>query len=525
MDAKAYNYTEKIRGWIKRSDSAAIVLVLISCLLAPLAQADGTLQLLIGESTTLQRDYEIGDAAITNPAICDYVVRDGRREIYLNGIAEGSVTLTLWDSAGVLRERLEVYVSRIDVRAMQQQLRTQLAELPVEVSTEAGLIIIAGEVHTAQALARVHDLAAHDPSIHSRVTLSSKAMQRLAHTITSAIARPGITARNVQGRLLLEGTAYSEHAANHAAHIAQLYAPNVMNLIDVHASQRRPGKRPLIVLDVYFMEVKKSALKSLGIHWNPGAVLDGADGSGGIIGSAVGFVTNLLPKLRWANEQGFAKVLEHPQIVVKSGDSAQFFSGSEVPYSTSQSIEFKDVGISIDASPIAAGQDVDLQLNATISSLGSGVTQAIDRRTVSTSAYCASNQSIVLAGLWSNHAAKSRNKVPRGGATNSAIFQLNRSKDFQRSASEFLIFVRPRIAEEAPSAAEAEKQWQHIETQLRGDPAMQKAQTKKSRRHRMHARFGRKRPAKESIPTQPEKATPAASEPSLPQLTIPEVWQ
>lgn len=413
-------------------------------------------ELVVGLSTTIATDYQIGDAAITDPKVCDYLIRENRTEVYLNARSSGGVMLTLWDLQGVKREVIPIQVSSVDFAILEKQVR---AELPItgniELRRETDQLLIEGEVDSESDLQRFIQFTEAHPEVKSRVILGKKALSNIALEIEKSISRPGITVREVRGQIVLEGIAYSPESSSHAEQVARLYSSDVLNIIEVRDTGRLPGKRPLIYLDVHFMEIKKSALKGFGIEWTPGA----GGTNGNVLSQAIGFVSNLFPKIRWAREKGNGRVLEQPSVVVKSGERAELFSGTEIPYTTEQQVQFKKVGITVEAEPIAYGNDVDLKINVSVSAPSSGVNGGIDQRNISTSAYCKSGQSVVLGGLWNNLQTKTNNRIPQGSGSNSAIISLNASKDFQSRQSDFVIFVTPRIANSVKSADSVVQKW------------------------------------------------------------------
>lgn len=433
-------------------------LLVMALLLAPSAYAVGRAPqlLVVGASSTITTDYAIGDAAITNPGVCDYLVRDSRTEVYLNARQAGAAMLTLWDAQGVQRDAIPIQVSAVDLDRLAERVRDdlQLGEA-VQVRRQGERLVIEGEVAGEEQRQAVLTYVGREPLLESRVRIGSGALRTLAHTVAAAIKRPGITVRTVRDRLVLEGIAYSPEAAQHAEAVARLYHDSVLNLIEIRDTQRVPGRRPLVQLDVHFLEVKRGALRAFGIQWNPGA----SSGDGGAVASAIGFVTNLLPKLRLARERGEARVLEQPTLVVKSGERGELFSGTEIPYTTEQNVQFKNVGVSIQAEPIVDGDHVDLKIDVAVSAPSAGVDGAIDRRTVATSAYCRNGQSLVLGQLWEHSRATTRNRTPRGAQGGSAIAQLAWSKDFQSRESEFLVFVTPRIVDGAESLPDPRPRW------------------------------------------------------------------
>ena len=148
-------------------------------------------------------------------------------------------------------------------------------------------------------------------------------------------------------------------------------------------------------------------------------------------------------------------MLENPRIVVKSGEEARIFSGTEVPYLKGEEVQFKKVGIDIVASPIEVASGVDIKLTATLSAPSADIRGAIDTHTVSTTAICPFGQSVILGNIIRNGDVKMKNRVPRGMDTSTAIFTLFLSKDFQSNRSEFVIFVTPKLIKQ-PSPADVE---------------------------------------------------------------------
>ena len=300
--------------------------------------------------------------------------------------------------------------------------------------------------------------------------------------IEKAIQTPGVRVRAVKNQIILEGVAYSEAQAAKAYEIAKLYVPDCINLIEVRAGGRHLGEEKMVQLDVYFMEIQKSALKAFGIQWAPGsfpkdgggnlsfgAASQSSGGLGNLGQSLLGFVLNLLPKIRFAKEHGLGRVLENATLFVKSGDAAQFFSGVQVPYYASDNVQFKEIGVKIEAEPIVSANDVDLKLNASLSSPSSHMDGGINTHSISTTAFIPSGNAVVLGGLISNQDVKTYNRIPRDLVTSSAIFSLFLSKDFQNSNSELVVFALPSIVGALPKAIAAQENWKSMEADIHRD--------------------------------------------------------
>ncbi len=433
-----------------------------------------------GESSVVQTDYEIGDVAIADPKVADFVIQDERKSLYLNGKNEGFTLLTLWDKKGDLKEVVPVTVHSANLNAVLSEAKQSFASIrSVEFLVQDDFIRMIGEAPSPSDYKRLQAFAAKYPQIMNEVVLAKPVLETLTNRIENAIATPGIKVRSVRDRVILEGIAFSPAAANKAYEIAKLYDPNALNLIEIKPTDRNVGKQAMIQIDLYFMEIQKSALRTFGIQWAPGSfpssgeeAVGGISGAGGGIGglgqSLVGFIFNLLPKIRFVREHGLGRVLENPTLFVKSGDAAQFFSGVQVPYFAQQNVQFKEVGVKMETQPVAAGSDIDLKLSAQISTPSAHIDGGINTHSINTTAYVPSGQAVILGGILSNRDVKTYHRVPKNMATSSALFTLFLSKDFQSDKSEFVIFALPRLATapSPPAVSSFNENWKKREEEM-----------------------------------------------------------
>ena len=421
-----------------------------------------------GHSSTIQVDYEVGDAAVADPSVCDFLISKDRRSVYINGRGGGETVLSLWDSSGGKQDDVSVRVVTSTLKEVLDRAQGDFGDVDgVSVSVRGGRVEITGEVAEPEDFRRIEGAARSDPRMKSRVRISGEVVGEAAAAIEKEIGVPGVTVRAVRDRVVLEGVAYSAADAKRAVEIARLYYPEALDLIEVRDSGRQVGRGRMIELSFHMMEVKRGALRKLGVNWAPGSFPSGGQtatgtGGGGLASSLgemgrgiLGFVFGLLPKLKTLSERGEGRVLENPSIVVKSGEQASIFSGSEVPYYQGQEVQFKKVGIDIEASPIETPGGIDIKLKATLTAPASDLRGAIDTNTVSTTALLKLGQSLVLGNVVRNGDVKMRNRSPRDVDSSSALFTLFLSKDFQSNRSEFVMFVTPRLVGE-PTSAEAE---------------------------------------------------------------------
>lgn len=430
-----------------------------------------------GKAVSVETGYDIGDVAVSDHSICDFMITEGRREIYLNPRKSGVITLTVWDADGRKREVVPVEVYDSDISDIVREAESLFADTNVEVDVNGRQVLLSGEATSKVVLEQAESFAARYPEVESDVRMSGDVLQTIAGRVEAAIDTPGVKVRNVRGRLVLEGVVYSGSQAQRVVEIARLYDPEILNLMEVKETGRRPGKDKLIKLDFYFMEIKKEALRSLGVAWAPGSMPKNSGSSGGgLMGGVsnfgstiIGFVFNLLPKLKLLRERGEARTLENATFIVKSGEAAEFFNGTQVPYYSGDQVSFKDVGVRIHAEPIAAGDSVDLVVDATLSSLAANIEAGIDKRNISTSTYVRLGQSVVLANMISNRDVKTYNKKPTDVDTSSALFNIVASKDFQSGRSEFVLFIMPQVIDEADPAEERLREYLSAEEDMIGD--------------------------------------------------------
>ncbi len=471
-----------------RTKIIAAIALLVIILLIPNAYAAIEAQTMMkGQAATLTVEYDIGDVAVADTGVCDYLVGQDRRSLYLNAKGGGETTVTLWDSGGGKQDEFVVRVVTTTLKDALERVREQVGDLKgVRVQLRDGRVEVAGEVAEPDDFRQIEGLARSDPRVRSRVRISRDVVGQVADAIGAALDVPGVKARAVRDRVVLEGVAHSAADAKRANEIARLYSPDVLNLIEVKDSGRSVGQGRLIELDFHLMEIKREALRELGLNWAPGSFpkdFSGAASAGGGAGllsavgdmgrSILGFVFNLIPRLRFIRERGDGRVLENPSIVVKSGEEAKIFSGSEVPFLKGEQVQFKKVGVDITAEPIEVPGGVDLKISATLSAPSADIRGAVDTHTISTTAICPIGQSVVLGNIIRNGDVKMHNRAPRDLDGSSALFTLFLSKDFQSNRSEFVIFVTPKYVEQ-PKPAEAE-----LRSFLSTEEAMIKDRSKK----------------------------------------------
>ena len=231
----------------------------------------------------------------------------------------------------------------------------------------------------------------------------------LKRQLSELIPGDDVSARISNDSVVLEGTVSSSIAADRAMQIAETYAPGkVVNLLALGSAQQ-------VMLEVRFSEMKRSALKQIGVNWDiisDHSKLQGITGGGSSLTgggtttttSTVGGVTttttndaaailrhgaiidsfgiisrafrglgeNFNVTLDALERKGAVTTLAEPTLIALSGETASFLAGGEFPVPTVQSgggggqgngntaitVEWKPFGVSLAFTPTVLADGV-----------------------------------------------------------------------------------------------------------------------------------------------------------------------
>jgi pilus assembly protein CpaC len=300
----------------------------------------------------------------------------------------------------------------------------------------------------------------------------------LKRQLSELLPGDDVSARMANDSIVLEGTVSSAVAADRAVQIAETYAPNkVVNLLGIGSSQQ-------VMLEVRFAEVKRSALKQLGLSWFVGSdagKLGGAIGNNaGISGSGPptldpitgsfavisrsfrAFGENFNVTLDALEKKGAITTLAEPTLVALSGETASFLAGGEFPIPVAQSgtgsstaitVEFKPFGVSLAFTPtVLADGVINMVVQPEVSSIDPSASVSIGNLTVpglqtrraKTVVEMRDGESFAMAGLIRKDFQDTIRQVPFLGSI-PIIGALFRSNGFQNDQTELVIIVTPRL--------------------------------------------------------------------------------
>lgn len=224
-------------------------------------------------------------------------------------------------------------------------------------------------------------------------------------------------------------------------------------------------RRANIRLDFYFVQLTTNSGYRVGVGW-PGTIGGTASTStiidlksAEVTSATASIAAQVLPRIDFAQNSGWAKLLREASLVVANGEPGRFSSGGEVNFrvesavsaGTLQSIAF---GSTIEVQPRYDRKSgrIDLQIKAEVSELTEPSADGLPGRTVAnleTSVNLELGQSIVLAGLVADTQGMSSAGLP-GLSQIPVLGYLFGTKTTRREQTENLIFIVPTVVDAIP---------------------------------------------------------------------------
>jgi pilus assembly protein CpaC len=386
-----------------------------------------TLALELGKSTLLKTEFRVKRVSVGDPKILDVVVL-GPTELQLVPKRAGGTNLVLWDPSGLPQ-----------------------AAIDVEVATT-----------------------------HSHI-------ERLLRKV---LGTEDVYVESAGDGIVVGGTVPSPVVAERAIAVARGFFPDkpeakVINLLEVGGNQQ-------VMLEVIIAEMDRTLSHKLAVNWEVmvetganfftfgtliSSLVSIAEGSAestefllsdrvNLVGSFVNpgdFSATAFAE--FANINGLAKILAQPTLVARSGQSASFLVGGEVPIPVAQggafgsvTIEFKDFGVGMNFAPIVLGPDrIYLEVSPEVSDIdftlgtrfGDVITPGFRTRRAATTVELGDGQSFAIAGLLRDDVLESIESYPVIGDI-PVLGALFRSSQYQKNETELVIIVTARLVKPLP---------------------------------------------------------------------------
>jgi len=462
--------------------------------------------LAVGESVIL--DFQgLTRAAISDPAVADVVVLT-TAQLLVNGKAQGSTTLYIWDKRGRWTYLLSVTKAPSRVAKLLPRINAEIG-LPGVTATEVGgVLVLEGTVTSAAQSARAEAIA----SIYSKDVKNLIEIQA-----APAPPKPKMTAREVQkilgpsykvseiapGTYSVEGVvlaADAERVKREVFPAIEKMGVNIVSLLSVEA----PRVRQLLVR-AKIVDIDKSAVGDLGLDWGHNRLTTTTTSSvnpdTGQVSTSTGSQTTFVPnemlfgesllgptehrlldggpilrlerfgaRLQALVTQNRARVLSEPNLLVKEGDTGKIVIGGEIPIPVAQpggagavtpvTVEWREFGVilTISGRVLEDGESIDLVVMPSVSSLDfgnaitvSGITlPAIRKRSAETRVQIMNGQTLVIGGLFQSEDSKQLRKIPFLGDI-PILGEFFKSRHKVKTETELMIFVTPEIIKQASS--------------------------------------------------------------------------
>ncbi len=404
-------------------------------------------------------------------------------------IGDGTLVITNKKTGRIIYE-FSFDVKKTNVAKTAREIQNLLRDIEgINIKILNNRVVVDGEVILPSDVSRIFSVINQYPEslASSLVRLSPLAQVKIARYMERAINNPEISVKAVNGLFLLEGFANSEEEKKRAFILAQAYLPDqvtkesdaakktvklvkdkIINLVNVKPPPQAAPKK-IVQVVVHYVELNKNYQKGFRFQWTP-SIGDGSNlqfstgnrGPAGVLSTITGTISNLIPKLNWAKQHGHARVLQSSSIIVQDGQKGVLNSTSDIPYQTSGRdgalvTGFVKTGLQTSITPTILGERSDsirLQSIFSIGSFGGYTDQGplTSKREINTTLVVRSGQSAAVGGLISSTSGTNYNKLPKG--VKNPIISLYASKDFQKSQSQFVVFITPIIKSSASAGAQ-----------------------------------------------------------------------
>jgi pilus assembly protein CpaC len=302
------------------------------------------------------------------------------------------------------------------------------------------------------------------------------AVRELLHGVS------GVSARAAANRVVLEGTAADARAQDRATAVAALYPGVVLNFVG------KVGLEAMVHFDVRILEVRQNALRDVGIRWRddvngPNAAIladfatndlyrarppapDVADLVDRPLPRSIwppkvhiGWAATLDSRIRLLEQQGDAHLIAEPTLSCRSGGSARFVSGGELPIPVidplgGADIEYREYGVILDVKPVVDPTGLVLaEIDTEVSQIDEsqrvlGVPALLKRR-ATTQVNLREGETLVIAGLVNRLDARDRQALPGLGRLPVAGRAFG-TRGRRTQTSELAVFITPRLVAPAP---------------------------------------------------------------------------
>lgn len=404
----------------------------------------------------------------------------------------------------------QVYVEmRLDIR--EQSIEKSLREIKallgdiegIEFKIVNGKILLDGFVLLPKDLIRIANVIKQFgiEVVRSLVTLSPLARKKIIEYVAKDINNPEVTVTAVGDFIKAEGIVNSAEEKSRILDLISLYMPDMvvektdgLENVDIRGRRQQGDARSFIIdlitirkqedkvepppkmiqVVVHFVEFSDRYLKSFQFLFMPSITGVGEAFSRPrpptTVGEIANIVDNLLPKISWARNHGFIRVLDTASILTQNSNPAMInrvfnvsnnnAAGSQpagaagAPAGGGGGQSNFNTTMNLNVTPTIKQERsglVELTINASITPTTTSISPTT---TVQTKIAVHDRQSAAFGGIINK---KSANDYGGPTDTRGAIITMNHAKKYEKSNGNFVVFVTPIIKSSASAGVEQVK--------------------------------------------------------------------
>jgi len=292
-------------------------------------------------------------------------------------------------------------------------------------------------------------------------------MQQEVQTLLKHI--PGVRSSLVGDNIVIEGEDLGDDDRERVLALVRRY-PRILDFTG------QVGWDRMVLLDVQVVELPSARLREFGVQWDTSSTGGLQVGAAWELGNSTrpteqtaadalmtsksgpsgyfGLNALLSSRVSALAQRGEAVMLAQPQLLARSGTTASFLAGGEVPYSTTDSrgntnTQFKPYGVSLSITPRidrngAIRSRIEVEASSVDTSLSVSGGPALRTRRAATEFNVRSGQTLVLGGFLSRERSQEKSGLPllQDIPFIGSLFSLDRER-FKET--ELAILVTPRI--------------------------------------------------------------------------------
>jgi len=445
--------------------------LIAACALAPLAAVPGDqavaqsavspsqdIVLSIGRGQLITVPGNMADIFVSNETVADVQVKS-QRQLYVFGKAGGETTVYASNAAGDIIWAANVRVgSNLD--SVDQMLALAMPEAKIQVATMgSNTVLLTGTVAAPEDAAEAERLVSafmgEGANVVSRLRMATPLQVslrvRFAEVSRSLVRQLGTNLTTI------DGTGGFQFGLSNGRQAFTRFMPGYNPQLPLGMGQNVSGYTydPATCPGAYQTPVNVTGCSLVSMA---GTAVAPAEGLGTIAGVGRLFGLDILGALDAGETMGLVTILSEPNLTALSGETAEFLAGGEFPIPLSQglgttTIEYKKFGVSLAYTPtVLANGRISMRVRPEVSELSTqgAVTvnnftiPALTVRRAETTVELGSGQSFMIAGLMSNSAQSTIDKLPGAGDV-PIIGALFRSQQFQKGQTELVIVVTPYL--------------------------------------------------------------------------------